>query len=128
MNNVAAAVDGYLWNGLRSQAGVDITYRRGTDETDLPAVKGGLITQLGTPDGLTITVHDDDWIIRADDLFISGVRTLPRLHDKIEWEDDAGDKHLFDVGIDGVDRQYAYISPYRNLLRVHTTEMKLQGS
>jgi hypothetical protein len=128
MNPIAAAVDGHLWDGLRAQAGIEITYRRGTMETTLDAVKAGNLQTLTTPDGYTASVFDDDFLVRVDDLFLGGVRTLPRRHDKIEWEDDNCDKHEFDVGIDGFDRQFRYVGPYRSVLRVHTTEKKLQGS
>jgi hypothetical protein len=111
------------WDRLFESAGDLITYTRDTTEIRLQAIKGNSASVLQLPDGINQTTRDDDWIIRANDMWLDGVLEKPKLRDRITWCDLAGATRKYDVGINGVERQWDSLDQHGYLIRIHSTDM-----
>jgi hypothetical protein len=106
----------------------------------IDTVLGRRQVQLDQPDGGWISTVDRDFIFHWYDLDDLGVR--PAQHDRIEYVQNLrplladgepvlyegepvlrGTAVLVDVAILGVDRQYNFVDQFRQLVRVHGTEL-----
>lgn len=120
-SNTAVLVD--MWPTLVEHHGVAIKYRRdGGPWEDLDAVKGRRTTdQLNSE--YTESIVSDDWMVLAIDLETAGFGQ-PKRHDEIQWTDDFSKVRTFQVQMPGSERQWDWVDPGNNIMRIHTQEVK----
>jgi hypothetical protein len=77
--------DGAAWLGgqLKDHAGVDITYRRGSDTVAITATATLHEYQIVDQDGIATVVISRDYIVHAADLVLDGAEIAPRAGDQI---------------------------------------------
>jgi len=113
-----------LFEGLAAEAGgiVDVS-RGGNTAVQVTAIRGKSFTErFGTSDEFYGTSHQDDFIVKAVE-YIAQVGGEPDTCDIIEWTDDRDVIRQFQVGVDGLERQYDPVDQFGVLYRVHTTEI-----
>lgn len=67
----------------REHLTLTVTYRRGTQEVELPATKGRRVFEITDEGGLNTTLESTDWIVTAEDLELDGSRITPKRGDQI---------------------------------------------
>ncbi len=113
-----------MFDALVADAGGTVSVTRGlAAPVNLSVVRGRAFTErFGTDDGFYGTAHQDDFIVKASD-YITLVGGEPDVHDVIEWTDDNANVRKYQVGVDGLDRQYTPVGQFGLLYRIHTSEI-----
>ena len=123
----ADAIREHLYESLLDVAGQLVEIQRevvgGTSERDVCAVKAGTSSELTEAEAAYFTSESQDWLIKTSDYVIGGSVTLPAKRDRILWRDPTGAVQTYDVGVDGVERQYRYTDQTEQVLRIHTTQI-----
>jgi hypothetical protein len=100
-----------------------VTYRRGDRVVELNATIGR--TEFQQDDGYGIVVRSEsrDYIVRASDLSLDGVPTLPEVGDRIE-EIQCGETYVYEVLPIGASQQHwRFSDQFRQTIRIHTRQI-----
>ncbi|HQL75981.1 MAG TPA: hypothetical protein PLD58_22590 [Phycisphaerae bacterium] len=99
-----------------------VTYQRGGQSVDLSATLGSTDYQVADESGLTVQAVATDFLIAADRLVLDGIRTLPRLGDRIRLADGERVKvyEVLDLAGGG---HFRPSDPYGQTLRIHTKQV-----
>ena len=132
MSNLLA--DGFAWlEGQRhSHVSSPVVYRRGASSVALNATAGKRMYEVDDGAGGSIAFESRDYLIRAEDLILSSVLTLPAMGDTIE-ETAGATTFTYQVLSPGVvpgsnsasEPHWRYSDDGRLTLRIHT---KLVGN
>ena len=107
------------------EAGYSVIYNKaGVDQT-LRAVKGSRQTTLEFADDSAVSVMDDDWLVLVSEFQTAFPDAVPERGDRITWTDHLGTERKFDVGLDGVERQYDPFGQFGVGWRIHSLEEKV---
>ena len=98
-----------------------VVYRRGATETTLQATVGRTLFSTEDAYGRLQHVESRDYLVRAEDLVLAGVKTLPESGDEIMEAEDA-DGHVYEVMAPGGEPAWRWSDPYRKTLRIHTKQ------
>ena len=96
-----------------------VTYRRGTDSVELAATIGRTEFEQADEYGIVRRTESRDYLVRTEDLVLTGSATLPKSGDRI-LETDGGATFVYEVMAPGSEPPYRYSDPYRRTLRIHT--------
>ena len=102
----------------------DVFYQRGTKSLGLPATVGRTEFAYADDYGVVHRLESRDFLVRTEDLVLSGVSILPRAGDQI-IESGTGKTFRYEVMSPGGEPPYRYSDPERLTLRIHT---KLVGA
>lgn len=116
MSDVLGTAAAWLHGQLRSHASRVVTYRRGSQSVELPAVVGQTTTERDDGSGMVLRSKTRDYLIAVADLAIEGQSTQPQRGDRIE----ESDGHVYQVLPLGSDPEWRYSSPINTVYRVHT--------
>ena len=119
---VATAIN-QSFTTLLAAAGIRVTYARGDANVTVLAVPGSTQYAESTGAGYIETSQTRDYLILATDLKIGGEPVLPERGDTIT-ENVNGVDMVYPVASPGGDRLYGYADPYRQVLRIHTTQTR----
>jgi hypothetical protein len=98
----------------------EVVYRRDDRAVSLQATIGRTEYQQDDGYGIVTRAESRDFLIRALDLAIDGIVTLPEPGDRIE-ERQCGSTFVYEVlPIGGQQAHYRYSDPFRQTLRIHT--------
>lgn len=123
MANLLQAGVAMLASTLTSQAGVAITYRRGSQAAALTATPGKTTFEIADEQGAVQTVESWDFLLQAADLTFGGGTILPERLDEV-LRTDGGTRYTHQVLPFGGEPLYRWCDPFHTLLRVHTKIIK----
>lgn len=101
--------------------GTSITYRRGALTANIKAVKGRTVFEHVDSYGVVQKLVSIDWLIRASDLVLNNVVTLPVAGDVVE-EKSGSITYKFDVVAPVNAPPYEWSDRYGQVLRVHSKQ------
>jgi len=107
-----------LASTVKQAGGVDIRYLRGSSEVELVAVPGQSDIEGMGIDNEAIVAKADDWLIDAMDLWLDGLKSLPKRGDRI-----LHDGHEYEVVQRGESACYRWTDQTKQILRVYTVEI-----
>lgn len=99
-----------------------VTYKRGSLSVDLSATIGRVGTDQQDTEGMIVDLEGVDFIIRADDLVLGAVSTIPRDGDTIEYDPGSG-VVVYQVRRDETDEVFRPCDEYGLDIRIHTKRM-----
>ncbi|GJQ28371.1 MAG: hypothetical protein HBSAPP03_02550 [Phycisphaerae bacterium] len=99
-----------------------VTYRRGSDETQVQATVGKTEFEQADEAGLIHRVESRDFLIRAADLDLGSGPIRPRAGDQVREQVGivGGQVLVYEVNAPGGQPPWRYSDPYRRVMRVHT--------
>ncbi len=103
----------------------EISYRRGVQAVTLRATVGRTEFELGDGLGTVIETQVRDYLIRVEDLVLSGQQTLPERGDRIEEAQDQL-TFIYEVLPLGDEPAWRYSDLYRQTFRIHTRQVDLE--
>jgi hypothetical protein len=103
-----------------------VLYQRGGDEVELAATIGRTVFEQADEFGVIHRTEARDFLVRAADLMLAGVQTLPEAGDRIR-ETTGGQTFVYEVMAPGDEPPFRYSDPYRRTLRIHTKHAETQG-
>lgn len=110
----------WLADMLKARAGRTIIYRRGNMEVTVTATVGHTLLRLSDGQGGTrMEWTDRDLLIRASDLILAGVITIPIRGDQV-----IDGETVYEVAASGGEPAWRYSDPFKKILRIHTKEVK----
>ena len=104
-----------------------VVYTRGGDSIELAATPGR--TEFEQVDGFGVIhkLESRDFLVRAVDLVLASVQTLPVAGDRISEAD--GDRtYIYEVMAPGDEPPWRYSDRYRQTLRIHTKHVDTEAS
>jgi len=105
---------------LKEQAGVSVTYTRGDRAVTLTAVPGETTFEIESGDVIE-SAQSRDFLILASELILGGYASTPQRGDTIREVID-GVEQVFDVRAPAGSNHFRFMDPYRNVLRIYTTQ------
>ena len=114
---------GLAWLGdrLRAHASRSVIYRRGVQQVTVSATLGRKDFETDSHEG-RLYWRANDFLIRAADLVLGGLATLPERGDQIDV-DFGGTTATFEVlAQDGIP-PWEYSDPFQHVLRIHTKKV-----
>jgi hypothetical protein len=127
---VADLINGALqWlDGMRHKyATRPVTYLRGLDAINIQATVGRSVFQIVSGEGAAETVERRDYIVRAADLRVGGVVTLPEVGDRVR-ETVGSQVQEYEVVATGQEPHYRKSDPDGMALRIHTALVKVAAT
>jgi hypothetical protein len=118
LSNVLKNGLAWLTGQLRDHASETVTYARGYDSVDVPAVFGRKLLRIADETGIRVEWTDMDFLIAADDLVIGGERIEPQRGDII-YAVDPYDSIAFEVMPYGDEPAWRWADPHKSMLRIH---------
>jgi hypothetical protein len=116
----------WLNNQLQQFASREVVYQRGASTLTVQATVGRTLLKLDDGyGGVLLQWTDRDFLIRAEDLVISGQTILPQRGDTIH-EVQAGVTYTYEVLAPGKEPVWKWSDLYRSLLRIHTKQIQVQ--
>lgn len=115
-----------LTQRLRGRSSDLVTYARGYDSVEVPAIFGEKLLKVDDGrGGFRIEWTDLDFLIASSDLVLDGVRILPRRGDLIHvvYESDV---QTFEVRPWGNDPAWKWADPYHSIYRIHAKHIDTQ--
>jgi len=97
-----------------------VTYWRAGESLTLPATVGRTEWEENDEYGRVTRWESRDFLVRASDLSIGGVATLPSPGDRITESDDSGKRWTYEVLAPGGAAAFRYSDPGRVTIRIHT--------
>jgi len=104
---------------------VTVTYVRGAATVVLPATIGRTVFEQQGQYGVLERTESRDFLVRAEDLVLEGIVTLPERGDRVR-ETDGGKVFVYEVMAPGQEPHFGYSDPYRRTLRIHTKQVDLE--
>ena len=103
-----------------------VTYSRDNSSVDVQATLGKTDYQVADESGLTVQATATDFLISGDQIVLDGIRTLPRLGDRIRMPDGEQVKvyEVLDLAGGG---HYRPSDPYGQTLRIHTKQVDTES-
>jgi hypothetical protein len=127
MSDILKTASTWLEARRHAVATTDVVYRREDRAVTLRATIGRQEYQQDDGAGVITRAEDRDFLIRATDLVIDGMRVLPEAGDRIE-EADNGTLFIYEVlPVSNAQPCYRYSDPYRQTLRIHTKLIGEEG-
>ena len=118
MSNVLKNGLAWLTGQLRSHASETVTYARGYDSVDVPAVFGRKLLRIADETGIRVEWTDMDFLIAAEDLAIDGERLEPQRGDIVHI-DMPYDTQSFEVMPFGSEPAWHWADPHQTMYRIH---------
>lgn len=103
-----------------------VVYQRGSVMIDVPATLGTTVFELDNGAGALLRVESRDYLIRAADLVVGGQGILPQRGDRIRESSGSageGQVRVYEVVGPGHEPCWRWSDPYRQTLRIHTTQV-----
>lgn len=120
MSDILRNASNWLEARRHAVATSDVVYRREDRAVSVQATIGRTEYEQDDGAGVITRAESRDFLIRACDLVIDGLRTLPEIGDRIE-ESQGGTLFVYEVlPVGSMQPHYRYSDPYRNTLRIHT--------
>lgn len=124
MSNLLKDGLAHLTAQLRLHASETVTYARGYDTVDVPAVLGRKLLRISDEAGIRVEWTDLDFLIGADDLILGGERITPQRGDLIHVTYPY-DTQTFQVTPFGDEPPWRWADPHQTLYRIHTKAIDL---
>lgn len=96
-----------------------VAYSRGAESITISATIGRTVFEQADEYGVLHPIEARDFIVRAEDLVLSGGPALPKAGDQIR-ETDGGAVQVYEVMSPGSEPPWRYSDLYRRSLRIHT--------
>lgn len=119
MANLLESGSVWLADQLQTHASTEVVYERGTQQALVRATLGRTEFVLDDGAGAVLRVQSRDFLIRAADLVLGGVPTLPVAGDRIR-ETQGATTFVYEVNAPGQEPPYRFSDPFRKLLRIHS--------
>lgn len=117
----------WLNNQFQQFASREVVYQRGASTLTVQATVGRTLLKLDDGyGGVLLQWTDRDFLIRAEDLVISGQTILPQRGDTIH-EVQSGVTYTYEVLAPGKEPVWKWSDLYRSLLRIHTKQIQVQS-
>jgi hypothetical protein len=127
MSDILRTASTWLEARRHAVATTDVVYRRDDRSVCVRATIGRTEYQQDDGAGVIIRAESRDFLIRARDLVIDGLRVLPEAGDRIE-ETAHGTMFVYEVlPVGSLQPHYRYSDPYRQTLRIHTKLIGEEG-
>ncbi len=111
----------WLSGQLQAHASQPVTYRRGAQQVVVKATLGRRDFESDSTEG-RLYIRANDFLIRAADLVLNGLATLPERGDQIDV-DFGGQVATFEVlAQDGIP-PWEYSDPFQHVMRIHTKKV-----
>lgn len=108
----------WLAEQLRAHASETVTYTRGAESIEVPAVLGRKLLRIADETGIRVEWTDMDFLIGADDLVINGERVEPARGDVVQVAD-VYDTISFEVRPFGDEPAWRWADPHKSMYRIH---------
>jgi hypothetical protein len=116
----------WLNNQLQQFASREVVYQRGVSTLIVQATVGRTLLKLDDGyGGVLLQWTDRDFLIRAEDLVITGQTILPQRGDRVH-EVQSGVTYTYEVLAPGKEPVWKWSDLYRSLLRIHTKQIQVQ--
>jgi len=120
----AAWLDGKRHNFLTRT----VVYQRGQASVQVQATVGQTVFRIDDGYGGSVRVVQRDYLIRGEDLILSGDEVLPQRGDRIR-ETQNGKVFVHEVmGPGGGEPDWRYSDPHRRTLRIHTKHVATEDA
>lgn len=120
MSDIFRTASSWLEAKRHAIATSEIVYRRDDRAVTLSATIGRTEYQQDDGYGIITRAESRDFLIRASDLVLDGLPTLPEVGDRIE-ERQCDATFIYEVlPIGGSQTHWRHSDPYRQTLRIHT--------
>jgi len=119
---IASSID-WLFEAIKSTAGVTVTYQRAGQQAQLAAVVGQTIFEQADDYGVVTRIESRDFLVSAADLQFDGQPIEPARGDRIVETDLTG-MHTYEVMAPGDEPPWRYSDPYRQVYRIHTKQIE----
>ena len=96
-----------------------VTYARGAQTKEVPALVGKTVFKVDTGYGLFERVEARDYLVLAAELVLGGATALPKAGDRIR-EVEGEKAFVYEVMAPGGEPCWRWSDPYRRTLRIHT--------
>ena len=118
---------GAAWlEGMRHKhASRPVTYQRGEESITLNATVGRSMFQVVAADGVVEQVERRDYLVRAADLVLGSVVTMPQVGDRIR-ETVGGKVQVYEVMGAGQEKHFRKSDPDGLTLRIHTAHVGVE--
>lgn len=124
MCNPFATAARAVLDAVDTLASVEMTYRRGSLEIRLSAVRGSTLATVADTDGLALRVRKGDWLLDACQLDLGEGPVTPRAGDFLVEAD--GTRWRVESPMKGTP-PWAWSDRERTRFRVHVTEVSKDG-
>ena len=127
MRDVLKRGTDWLGRKLRDHASHMVVYVRGVQSVPLLAVPAQSELEQSEAGGLRVAHSDQDWLLKASDLVLGGLHSLPAAGDRIEDRLDDGRLAIYEVmQPDGNSLPYRLMDSYGSMIRVHSRRVSTQ--
>ena len=106
---------------------VPVTYSRDEASVALQATIGQTVFEQRDDYGVIEKTESRDFLVRAEDLVLTGSATLPERGDRVR-EADGGKVYVYEVMAPGKEPHFRYSDPYRRTLRIHTKQVDVEDA
>jgi hypothetical protein len=120
MPDLFAKAATWLANQCQQSLARPITYRRGGLSVVAKATVGRTNYEIDEGNGVMVRSQSRDYVMRAADLVLGGVRVVPQRGDRIEESPDLVHEVVSVAG----QNEWSYADPSRVLMRIHTKEVQ----
>lgn len=96
-----------------------VVYQRGSEAVELAATVGRTAFEQADEFGVIHRTESRDFLVRASDLVLATVQTLPKAGDRIR-DAAGGQTFVYEVMAPGAEPPWRYSDAYRRTLRIHT--------
>ena len=104
---------------------VRVAYVRGASTVRLAATVGRTVFETQDARGIVEKTESRDFLVRATDLVLEGLRALPKRGDRIR--EIQGDRlYVYEVMAPGREPEWRWSDPYRRTLRIHTKQVDME--
>ena len=104
---------------------VRVTYVRGASTVRLAATVGRTIFETQDGRGVIEKTESRDFLVRASDLVLDGLRAFPKRGDRIR--EIGGDRfYIYEVMAPGREPEWRWSDPYRQTIRIHTKQVDVE--
>ena len=114
-------------SGLRkvtaSACGIDVFYEVDAEQVEVVAVVGSTLFEIDTGYGVIEKTEARDYLIEADELFLSTGRVTPAAGHRI-LERDGDTVHVYEVMAPGKEPAWRWSDRFRRTYRIHTKHVE----
>ena len=104
-----------------------VTYARGAASVDVSATIGKTTFEVDDGYGVLVRHESRDFLILAADLVFDEQQEKSQRGDRIR-ETQNGKVFVYEVSAPGKEPPWRYSDPYRKTLRIHTTQVAIEGA
>ena len=127
MPDLLRAGSDWLLDQLKTHASRTVTYERGVDSVDVPAVIGRTVFEIDDDHGAIERFESRDFLVQAADLVLAGIPATPERGDRVR-ETEGSVTYVYEVMAPAGQPHWKFSDAFRRTFRIHTKHVDTLGS